>query len=196
MSETIRITVLVENSVHRQGLVAEHGLSFHVQCGERSLLFDTGQTDLAVINAEALRLPLDRLEAIVLSHGHYDHTGGVPAMLDVVPEARVYLHPAAFGKKYRQSPTGQSRFIGMSDCVAQAIRHRADGFIQTTGRTEIVEGVFATGEIPRTTTYEDTGGAFFLDAEGTRPDPLMDDQALVIDLGSSVILLLGWLTPV
>ena len=54
-----------------------------------------------------------------------------------------------------------------------------------------MEGVFATGEIPRATAYEDTGGAFFLDAEGTRPDPLMDDQALVIDLGRSVILLLG-----
>ena len=191
MSETIRITVLVENSVHRQRLVAEHGLSFHVQSGEHSLLFDTGQTDLAVINAETLRLPLDRLEAIVLSHGHYDHTGGVPAILDVVPTARVYLHSAAFAKKFSQNSAGQSRPIGMSDCVAQAIRHRACGFIETKGRTEIMEGVFATGEIPRANTYEDTGGAFFLDAEGTRPDPLVDDQALVIDLGRSVILLLG-----
>jgi len=135
MSKTIRITVLVENSVHRQGLVAEHGLSFHVQCGERSLLFDTGQTDLALINAETLRLPLDRLEAIVLSHGHYDHTGGVPAILDAALNARVYLHPAAFEKKYSRSPKGQSRPIGMSDCVVQAIRRRAGGFIETPGRT-------------------------------------------------------------
>jgi 7,8-dihydropterin-6-yl-methyl-4-(beta-D-ribofuranosyl)aminobenzene 5'-phosphate synthase len=191
MSESIRITVLVENSVHRQGLVAEHGLSFHVQCGERSLLFDTGQTDLAVINAETLRLPLDRLEAIVLSHGHYDHTGGVPSTLDAVPNARVYLHPAAFEDKYSRSPNGQSREIGMSDCVSQVIRRSAGGFIETTARTEIIEGIFVTGEIPRVTTYEDTGGAFFLDAEGTCPDPLTDDQALVIDLGRSVILLLG-----
>jgi 7,8-dihydropterin-6-yl-methyl-4-(beta-D-ribofuranosyl)aminobenzene 5'-phosphate synthase len=165
MSETIRITVLVENSVHRRGLVAEHGLSFHVQCGERSLLFDTGQTDLAVINAETLRLPLDRVEAIVLSHGHYDHTGGVPAMLEVVPNARIYLHPAAFGKKFSKS-SGQSRTIGMSDCVVQAIRCRAGGFIETTGRTEIMDGIFATGEIPRVNTYEDTGGAFFLGYSG------------------------------
>ncbi len=190
MSESIRITVLVENSVFRQGLVAEHGLSFHIQAGEHSLLFDAGQTDLAVINAETLRLPLDRVEAIVLSHGHYDHTGGVPAMLEVVPEARIYLHPAAFEKKFSQN-SGQSRSIGMSDCVAQAIRQRPGGFIQTAGRTKIVEGLFATGEIPRANTYEDTGGAFFLDAEGTRRDPLTDDQALVIDLGSSVVLLLG-----
>jgi 7,8-dihydropterin-6-yl-methyl-4-(beta-D-ribofuranosyl)aminobenzene 5'-phosphate synthase len=183
--------VLVENSVHRQGMVAEHGLSFHVQSGEHSLLFDTGQTELAVINAETLRLPLDRVEAIVLSHGHYDHTGGVPAMFEVVPEARVYLHPADFEKKFSRSHNGQSRSIGMSDCVAQAIRRCAGGFIETKSRTEIMEGVFATGEIPRATTYEDTGGAFFLDAEGTRPDPLTDDQALVIDLGRSVVLLLG-----
>lgn len=191
MSETISITVLVENSVHRQGLVAEHGLSFHIQSGGHSLLFDTGQTDLAVINAETLRLPLDRVEAIVLSHGHYDHTGGMPAMLEVVPQARVYLHPAAFGKKFSQSPNGQLRPIGMSDCVAQTIRQRAGGFIDTTTRTEILQGVFATGEIPRANTCEDTGGAFFLDAENTRPDPLVDDQALVIDLGRSVVLLLG-----
>ena len=190
MSKIIRITMLVENSVHRQGLVAEHGLSFHVQSGEHSLLFDTGQTDLAVINAETLRLPLDRVEALVLSHGHYDHTGGVTAMFDVVPEARVYLHHAAFEKKFSQS-SGKSRPIGMSDCVAQAIRHRTVGFIETTARPEIMEGIFATGEIPRATTYEDTGGAFYLDAESTRPDPILDDQALVIDLGRSVIVLLG-----
>ena len=190
MKDNIRITVLVENSVHRQGLVAEHGLSFHVQCGERSLLFDTGQTDLAVINAETLRIPLERVEAIVLSHGHYDHTGGVPAVLNVAPNALIYLHPGAFAKKFSRS-SGQSRQIGMSDCVAQAIRHRAGGFIETPGRTEIMEGIFATGEIPRATTYEDTGGAFYLDATGTRPDPLADDQALVIDLGRSVVLLLG-----
>lgn len=190
MNKAIRITVLVENSVHRPGLVAEHGLSFHIQCGERSLLFDAGQTDLAVINAETLRLPLDRVEAIVLSHGHYDHTGGVPAMLEVVPEARVYLHPAAFEKKFSQS-SGQSLPIGMSDCVSNAIRRRAVGFIETLGRNEVMEGVFVTGEIPRTTSYEDPGGAFFLDRGGTCRDPLLDDQALVIDLGRSVVLLLG-----
>lgn len=190
MSKPVRITVLVENSVHRQGLVAEHGLCFHVECGEHSLLFDTGQTELALINAESLKLPLDRVEAIVLSHGHYDHTGGVPTMLGVAPGARVCLHPAAFAKKFSLS-SGQSRSIGMSDCVVEAIRRHPGGFVETPGCTGISEGIVVTGEIPRTNTFEDTGGAFFLDAAGTRPDPLVDDQALVIDLGRSVVLLLG-----
>ena len=190
MSENIRITVLVENSVHHQGLVAEHGLSFHIQSGEHSLLFDTGQTDLAVINAEMLRLPLDRLEAIVLSHGHYDHTGGLPAILDATPNVPVYLHPAAFENKYSKSPDGKTRFMGMNPKTAQALHYRRN-YVETIGCTRVVDGIFVTGEIPRLTTYEETGGTFFLDADGTRSDPLTDDQALVIDLGRSVVLLLG-----
>jgi 7,8-dihydropterin-6-yl-methyl-4-(beta-D-ribofuranosyl)aminobenzene 5'-phosphate synthase len=191
MNEIIRITVLVENSAHRPGLVAEHGLSFYIQAGERSLLFDTGQTDLALINAQTLRLPLDNLEAVVLSHGHYDHTGGVPAILDLAPQARVYLHPAAFDSKFSRNQPGAARMIGMSEAAVRAVRHHSGGFVPTSRRTEIFDGIFATGEIPRVTAYEDTGGAFYLDAEGTQPDPLVDDQALVIDLGRSVVLLLG-----
>jgi 7,8-dihydropterin-6-yl-methyl-4-(beta-D-ribofuranosyl)aminobenzene 5'-phosphate synthase len=191
MNNTIRITVLVENSAHRPGLVAEHGLAFYIQSGPHTLLFDTGQTDLALINAETLRLPLNRVEAIALSHGHYDHTGGVPTILDLAPQARVYLHPAAFEAKFSFNQAGPARQIGMSDCVARAIRHHAGGFIKTPHRTEIVDGIFVTGEIPRVTAYEDTGGAFYLDAEGSQKDPLVDDQAMVIDLGQSVVLLLG-----
>jgi len=190
MSENVRITVLVENSVHRQGLVAEHGLSFHIQLGQHSLLFDTGQTDLALMNAETLRLPLDRLEAIVLSHGHYDHTGGLPAILEVAPHAPVYLHPAAFENKYSRSPDSKTRFMGMNPKTAQALHGRRN-YVETNGCTRVFDEIFVTGEIPRNTSYEDTGGAFFLDADGTRPDPLTDDQALVIDLGCRVVLLLG-----
>ena len=59
------------------------------------------------------------------------------------------------------------------------------------GCTRVLDEIFVTGEIPRINTYEDSGGAFYLDADGTRPDPLFDDQALVIDLGRRVVLLLG-----
>ena len=76
MKETIVLTTLVENSVHARGLLAEHGLAFHLQAGPRSLLFDTGQSDLLLHNALKLRISVANAEAIVLSHGHNDHTGG------------------------------------------------------------------------------------------------------------------------
>jgi 7,8-dihydropterin-6-yl-methyl-4-(beta-D-ribofuranosyl)aminobenzene 5'-phosphate synthase len=72
MSDTILVTVLVENSVRGRDLMAEHGLSFHLQAGKDSLLFDTGQTTLLVHNASRLGVDLSRLGAMALSHGHYD----------------------------------------------------------------------------------------------------------------------------
>ncbi|MFO1500040.1 MAG: MBL fold metallo-hydrolase [Verrucomicrobiota bacterium] len=191
MSNNVCITVLVENSVHRAGLFAENGLSFHIQIGPHSILFDTGQTDFAVRNANTLGVELRTLDAIVLSHGHYDHTGGVPAILAIAPKARVCAHPGVFEMKYSKRTEGEARFIGMSVTTSQAIRQSPCGFVETRGWTEILTGVFATGAIQRETDYEDTGGPFFLDAACTRPDPLTDDQAMVIDLGSSLIVLLG-----
>ena len=191
MSDEIRITVLVENSVQQRGLMAEHGLSLHVQIGSHSLLFDTGQSGLVVRNAEALHIPLDRIEAVALSHGHYDHTGGLTAVLAAAPGARIYAHPAAFDEKFSKGPGGEGRFIGMDPTTARAVRQRPVGLIATIGCTEVVEGIFATGEIPRATAYEDVGGAFFLDAECRRPDPLKDDQALFFECREGIVVLLG-----
>ncbi len=190
MNNSVRITVLVENSVHRQSLVAEHGLSFYVEFGGETFLFDTGQSDAILTNVRILRLSLDNLKAIMLSHGHYDHTGGLPAVLKAAARSQVYLHPAAFEPKFSRGPMGKTRFIGMDPATVQALRVRP-GVVATPTWTRIREGLFVTGEIPRRTSYEDTGGAFFQDAEATRPDPLLDDQSLVIDLGKSLVVLLG-----
>jgi 7,8-dihydropterin-6-yl-methyl-4-(beta-D-ribofuranosyl)aminobenzene 5'-phosphate synthase len=75
MSDRIVITVLVENSAHEHELVAEDGLALHVQAGEQSMLFDTGQSGLLASNARCLGVDLARIQAIGLSHDHYDHTG-------------------------------------------------------------------------------------------------------------------------
>jgi 7,8-dihydropterin-6-yl-methyl-4-(beta-D-ribofuranosyl)aminobenzene 5'-phosphate synthase len=191
MSDQVRITVLVENATHRLKLAAEHGLSFHIQAGPHSLVFDAGQTDMLLLNAEALGIDLSDVDAIVLSHGHHDHTGGLPELLEVACNARVYAHPSALGMKYSKPPGAEPRYNGMSPAARQAVRQLGQRFIETRTRTEVVSGAFVTGEIPRQTRYEDTGGPFFLDAAGTQPDPLIDDQALVIDLGDSLIVLLG-----
>jgi 7,8-dihydropterin-6-yl-methyl-4-(beta-D-ribofuranosyl)aminobenzene 5'-phosphate synthase len=191
MSRSIDITLLVENSVHERGLKGEHGLAWHLQSGAHQVLFDTGQTELVVENAPRLGVSLNRLDAIVLSHGHYDHTGGLAAVAAASPCPPVFLHPAAREAKFSRPPGGTPQFIGLPESTGAVLARPQTRIIETRICTEVVEGLFVTGEIPRRTAYEDPGGSFFLDEGGTRPDPVRDDQAMFFDTAAGVVVLLG-----
>ncbi len=188
---TVWITTLVENTVNGRELQAEHGLSFLIRTGRHCLLFDTGQSDLLARNAGCLGLELGQIEAVALSHGHYDHTGGLPAVHAAAPAARLFLHPAAVAPKYAGNPDGTTRPVGLSTAAAQVVRQAGAAGVWTRKPTEVLDGVFVTGEIPRRTSFEDTGGRFFLDKAGTRADPLLDDQALFFDTRDGLVVLLG-----
>jgi 7,8-dihydropterin-6-yl-methyl-4-(beta-D-ribofuranosyl)aminobenzene 5'-phosphate synthase len=185
------VTVLVENSAARQGLGAEHGMSFWVESDNDRILFDTGQSDLFARNALCLGIDLATAAAIVLSHGHYDHTGGLKEALRLCPRARVHVHPAAFGPKFTRRDDGTGRSIGMPNLTQDDIRSTAVEMVNTTAVTEIVPGCFVTGSIPRTNSYEDTGGPFFVDAQCSVPDPLEDDQAVFFRCTEGIVILLG-----
>jgi 7,8-dihydropterin-6-yl-methyl-4-(beta-D-ribofuranosyl)aminobenzene 5'-phosphate synthase len=191
MNGEIRITLLIENSVHARGLKAEHGLAWHIQSGRQQVLFDTGQTDLLLENAGKLGLPLEQLDAIVLSHGHDDHTGGLAAVCNHSPRARIFFHPAATEAKFSVQPDGKPRYIGLSEASQAALARNSSRLVETRAVTEVVEGLFATGEIPRRTAYEDVGGRFFLDETCAHADPLRDDQALFFDTAKGLVVLLG-----
>jgi 7,8-dihydropterin-6-yl-methyl-4-(beta-D-ribofuranosyl)aminobenzene 5'-phosphate synthase len=198
MIEKTSITTLVENTVNIGGLRGEHGLSFLIRTPTAKILFDTGQSGLVLSNAERMGLDLKDLDAVVLSHGHYDHTGGLVEILNVAASARVFAHPAAVEPKFSQNADGSSRFIGMNQEAAAAIRSRertaASGQPTVTwskGPQEIAGGVWATGEVPRQTEYEDTGGRFFLDSACNHPDPLLDDQSLFFETAEGIVVVLG-----
>jgi len=187
-----RITVLVENTAGGRGTLAEHGLSFWIEIGSRRVLFDTGQSDLLLHNAQVLGVDFRMVDAVGLSHGHYDHVGGLTEILEVAPAAPVYLHPQALEAKYARRER-EGRQIGMEPETACVLRRRIESGLGsfTDGPVEIVPGVWATGEIPRRSAFEDTGGPFYRDSDCTQLDELLDDQALVLETQDGLVVVLG-----
>jgi 7,8-dihydropterin-6-yl-methyl-4-(beta-D-ribofuranosyl)aminobenzene 5'-phosphate synthase len=191
MIQQLRVTTLVENSVYTRGLLAEHGLSFLVEADGRGVLFDTGQGNVILGNALRLGIQLDTLDAIVLSHGHDDHTGGLADVLRAAGGPRILLHPAALEAKYVRLEAPPHRAIGFPETCRHALESDARKSEWTRKPTEILPGLEATGEIPRTHDFEDVGGAFYLDESCQRPDPLVDDQALFADCEAGLVVILG-----
>ena len=191
MTQQIRITVLVENAVYSPGLMAEHGLAYWIECDGQKVLFVTGQGGALVPNAIQLGTPLREVDAIVLSHGHYDHTGGLGDALRSNRAVRVFAHPAALLPKVGLNRDGTGRDVGMPRPSQQALRRNGVEFVPTERPTAIAEGLWATGPIPRVTDFEDVGGKFFRDSACRDPDPLVDDQALFFDSADGIVVLLG-----
>ncbi len=187
----VRVTILVENTARGRGILAEHGLAFWIEFAGRKILFDTGQSGIIFDNAKQLGIPLEQTQAIVLSHGHYDHTGGLARLLDIASDVDVYTHPAAFAKKFASNSAGDVRTVGMVNVDEQTVRDKCEKLVWTTSPTEICPGLFVTGEIPRITDYENTGGLFFLDESCQKPDPIIDDQAMFFDSREGTVVLLG-----
>jgi len=189
--ENLRITVLAENTVRHANLLAEHGLALWIEADGHRILFDTGQGHVLRHNAEQLEIPLDTADVVVLSHGHFDHTGGLNDVLSSATQCTLCLHPAALEKKYARERTPPHRSIGISGLNEQVLRRRTQALVWTLEPTKLMDGVHLTGEIPRRNDFEDTGGPFYLDDACSEADPLLDDQALYIEMPAGIIVVLG-----
>lgn len=187
-----RLTVLCENSVAMpHGLMGEHGWAVHVDAGTTRLLLDTGQGLGLINNSRVMGVDLSRLDGIVISHGHYDHTSGLADALQQSGSTDVFIHPDAFVDRW-WFKDGQSREIG--------IRHKR-GYLESMGArfkpvrefSEIFPGIFLTGEVPRVTPFEPPDPTMKIRAESGdwQQDDLRDDLSLVVDTKRGLVVVLG-----
>lgn len=105
----MKIVSLLENTAARADVQAEHGLSLYIETGKHRILFDMGQTTLFAKNAEALGVDLAKVDLAVLSHGHYDHGGGLATFLEINQSAPVYVSDNAFLPHFN----GTEKYIGL-----------------------------------------------------------------------------------
>lgn len=153
-------------------------------------MLDTGQGEVAVHNAERMGLDLRGVEAIVLSHGHYDHTAGLPQALRRTGPCRVICHPAALHAKYYQLGEVR-RYIGIP-WRWEYLENAGAVIEENTGPLRLAEGVWVTGEIPRRTNFEPGDPNLKCEVSGAlEVDPFLDDQAMVVDTGEGLVVVLG-----
>lgn len=184
----MRLTTLVENRSARAGLCAEHGLSVLVENGEDRLLFDTGQSGCFLENARALGIDLSGIGKVVLSHGHYDHAGGVLHLCDVTRPV-VYAHPEIFRKRYA-GKGGHLRHIGIEE--RSAYEEKGVRFVLGDTPREVIAGVYTTGFEEMVTGFEAVDKGFvYRTPTGYADDDVPDDLSLVLDVPRGLFILFG-----
>lgn len=190
---TIRLTILCENSVTRPfGLLGEHGFACYLETPGGNYLFDTGQGQTLVSNAHHLGKNLGAIKAILISHGHCDHTGALPQALECCAGLDVHGHPGMFTDRYWEID-GQRRYVGIP-YRREYLESLGARFRLSRDLVEIGPGVWLTGEIPRRSALEKGDAsqlAITAAGEIVRPDPVTDDLSMVVDTPGGLLLTLG-----
>ncbi len=132
----MKISVLMENTALSPEFACEHGLSLHIQTKAGRILFDTGRSGSFLKNAHLLGLNLALVDLAILSHGHYDHGGGLMSFLEINRKAPIYMHEKTFGEHFsRRGQNGAGVFpIGI------------DPMIKLNPRVNLLKGDFSVGK--------------------------------------------------
>ena len=191
----IPLTTLSENAAIMGNFLVEWGFSILIEIGEMNILFDTGKTVSAAYNADTLGIDLTKVDKIVLSHSHYDHTGGLREMLRRIKkeEIEVIAHPHLWANRYNRREGEKDRFMGVP-FPRQELENFGAVFNMTAKPVKITDNIVTSGEVPMVTDFEevDPGEKRFIKGDtGLLPDELLDDQAIFINTESGLVILSG-----
>lgn len=187
----LKVTTLADNLTFHGSLLGQWGLSLLLEIRdmhdkEHKILLDTGaEKEALALNVDRLRISLRNLEAVVISHGHTDHTAATVELTGRSrQEVRVIAHPYAFKKRFILTRDGKRRYsqIPKGERMEDIERTGAE-LVLTDEPYQVIPGVETTGEIPRRTKFEKiTEKRFIFVGRQPEPDLLLDDQALVVNV--------------
>lgn len=191
--DSVRLYILSDNSVlaSSKNILGEHGFSVLISSNKGEVLFDTGQTGRVLINNLEV-LKKGGTKDIVLSHGHYDHTGG---LLGIVRRSaitcNIYAHPMAFYRRFKKV-RGKVKEIGIP--FSKADIEEAGGIIRFSSEAQTInQWLVVTGTIERGNDFERPETEFYIEIDGKiEPDPFLDDQAVALDVkGKGIVVVTG-----
>lgn len=176
----MKLFVLMENTCCNPEFLQEHGLSMYLEVGNQKILFDMGQTGGLTYNAERLGVDLAEVDLAVLSHGHYDHGGGLSAFFQKNDHAPVYINPYAFEPHYH----GQGNYIGLDQILQGSGR-----FLTTAGK--IAPGLTLYHGLRQLVTPIDHGGLHVMDQGVLSLEDYRHEQYLMVEEAGKKILISG-----
>jgi len=159
---------------------AEHGLSYFIEYDGKRILFDTGQSDMFLKNAEAMKINMKNIDMVILSHGHFDHGNG----LGYMSGSSMICHPGCFVKRYRKS---DHTYIGLKNSKKEL--SVLFNLITSSEPYKISEKIIYMGEIPRLTGFESQTTSFVF--EDGSPDYVKDDSGIVMLLQEGLFVVTG-----
>jgi 7,8-dihydropterin-6-yl-methyl-4-(beta-D-ribofuranosyl)aminobenzene 5'-phosphate synthase len=187
----ISITTLIENTSN-PGFLAEWGLSILVEAEGRRILLDTGPGISTVHNAQILGVDFGKIDRVVLSHGHYDHTGGLRYILRGTEGLDIISHPAVWESKYAVREN-TAKYIGIPFCRDE-LESLGARFSMSNDPVWISDNIVTSGEIPLITDYEEIDSILYIyiKKEGNLiPDDVPDDLSLAIKTELGLVIILG-----
>jgi len=187
----MKITTIVEDTVYGSELFAEHGVSMLIEVDKQKILFDTGQSgEVLLRNAATMGIDLSQVDKLVLSHGHYDHTGGLRSLGKIIDSVDTFAHPDIFQNKWSKRQN-QGRYIGIP-FSKQAVSGWGFNLHLSKEPMMISESVIVTGEIPRVTDFESVDNNLCLrEGDVFVQDQIYDDLSLIVRSEKGLILILG-----